>query len=283
MEQSASTLPKELVLLSAALSVALFLPCRFAEAEQVTVEQQILQTPAITLPPEDKVYVSAFYEYSWIRQSGRATQWRTARSRFAWLKEGLHLPYLEVSRYERSGNVDYTFNAGGMMRLDPESILKVEIGFGDDVSFVYRKEFSAGYERRWVKNLFWSMDARYLDYPENDVAIGSPGLTWYFGDHYVIASYNVSSTESRGVAQWGIFRGNFRVNRAIDAWIGTAIGERLYDIIPLDASKQYGYILFGGLTFRVKEDVDLRLGGSYSIEKPAFVNRSANAQLTIKF
>ncbi|MFA5038671.1 MAG: YaiO family outer membrane beta-barrel protein [Candidatus Omnitrophota bacterium] len=262
---------------------ALFVLCPAAWAEQVIVEKQIQETPVFAAPAEEKVFVSSFYEYSWIKQGGRHIQWKTSRNRIAWLKDGLHLPYLEVTRYERAGTVDYTFNLGGMLRLDADSLLRAEIGFGDDVDFVYRREYSAGYERRWLKNLFWSFDIKYLDYPENDVAIGSPGLIWYFDNHYISASYNVSSTESRGVAQWGIFKGNFYLHKRLDIWMGAAIGERLYDIFLLDASEQYGYILFAGLTFKVRENIDLRFGGSYSMEKPSFINRGVNTQLTVRF
>jgi opacity protein-like surface antigen len=107
-------------------------------------------------------------------------------------------------------------------------------------------------------------------------------LIYYFGNNYIAAYYNLSHTQNRGKAQWGTLKGNFAVNDRLSFWIGQAIGERLYDIWILPASKQYGYIYFCGVDLRVTKSLNLQLGYSYSRERPDFLKRSLEFGLSFK-
>jgi hypothetical protein len=132
-------------------------------------------------------------------------------------------------------------------------------------------------------NLSWQAGYKYLNYSANDVHTAYPGLIYYFGDSYLGAFYNLSFTESRGAAQSALFKGNLALNRWVDLWFGAAVGERLYDINVLKAVDQNGYVIYTGFDFKINANLRLRLGFTYGKEEPAFISRSIDYGLILKF
>jgi len=192
-------------------------------------------------------------------------------------------PYVDLAYFQRDRVGDYALTAGSYFRLGTDT-LQVEAGAGLGADFIYQFQTTAEYQYRLANNLYGKVRARYLRYgAAGDVWIGSPaGLIYYFGDNYVTADYDLSSTEGRGTAQWGSCKADFTINPRWGFYAGAAAGERLFDMSELPASLENGYILFTGIRFRVLKDAQLSTGVSYSEEQPTFVQRSIDVSLSIK-
>ena len=232
---------------------------------------------------DNHLFFSSFYEYSAVKQGGRKGQWRLFTNTVGYSFANGFVPYLEVDSWDRFHNSDQLFNLGAYLKFKDFSYFHSEIGFGNDITYLPRFRFLQEYEHKLSGGLSWQAGFKYLHYPVNDVYLAYPGLIYYFGDSYLSAFYNAGFTESRGAASSALFKGNLALNKFIDFWFGGAVGERLYDIDLLKSSKQYGYIMFAGIDFKVYKDLRLRLGYSYGMEKPAFIARSIDYGLSIKF
>ncbi len=263
--------------------VTVIIFCSYALAAENTEAETQFRKKALPELETKGWLLSSYYEYSSIKLAGRKGQWRLLTDTLAYTFNNGLIPYLEIDSWDRFHNKDELINAGAYLKFKDNSYLHSEIGFGDDITYVPRFRSVQEYQRRLVKNLFWQFGYKYLNYSDNDVNIVYPGLYYYFKDHYLSMFYNVSFTESRGTAHWGVLKGNFALNKRLNAWIGTAVGERLYDIELLNASKQYGYIIFSGFDLTLYKELKLRLGFSYSKEKPDFIKRSVDYGLSIKF
>jgi YaiO family outer membrane protein len=253
-----------------------------ASAEEVKKEREIKEVEPRLAVTEKKLYFDSYYEYGWVKQGSRKGAWKTLSSRLAYLHNNLQTPYLEITRYDRLKATDYTVDLGSYFKLQ-DAYAQAEIGFGDEIDYVYRFQTTLECSHKLIKNLFWKLGARYLNYAANDVLISSPGLIYYFGGHYLSLDYGNSITESRGMAHWGDIKGNFAITKRLQIWMGTALGERLYDIYAIKASKQYGYIFFTGFNFKTSDNMDFRVGYSYSMEKPSFIKRDLNCAFYLKF
>lgn len=269
-----------ITLLNLALSTSVF-------AAETTVAERQLKEKGIRVEEEgakkEKLYIGSFDELSWIKQGNKKGYWRLLTSQAAYRVNDALLPYLNVDAWERFGDYDQTISAGSYIIFKDKSYLRSEIGWGANIDYLYEFQTTLEYEHKLIKDYFWNFTYRYLNYPDDDVYIFSPGLRYYFGDHFLSIFYNASSTESRGVAQWGTIKGNFALNKRLNFWIGSAVGERLYDILPLKASEQYGYIFFTGFDCNIYKNLFVRLGYSYSKEEPSFIKRSLDFGASIKF
>ena len=108
-------------------------------------------------------------------------------------------------------------------------------------------------------------------------------MIYYYGNHYLMADYNVSITEGRRDAHWATAKVNLELHQRVNAWFGVAAGERLFDIQTLPASEQEGFIFFWGINFRLLENMKIYGGYSYSEEQPNFIKRGFNGGLSLKF
>jgi len=261
--------------------------CSSVLAVENTIAEKQLREPiprfVVKEGQKEKLFLSSYEEYSWIKQGLRRGKWKLFTGNFAYALNDTFLPYADVNAWERLGIYDQTIDGGAYIKFKDNSYLRTEVGFGTKLKYLYRYQTTFEYERRLVKGFFSNLGFRFLDYPDDNVYIFSPGLRYYFGDHYLSGFYNISSTEGRGIAQWGTLRGNFTVNNRLNLYCGTAIGQRLYDIFELDASKQYGYIIFSGFDFNVYKNLRIRLGYSYSMEKPSFIKRSLDFGGSVRF
>ena len=262
---------------------ALWFMVSYAFASETTVAEEQAKRPRLIPQEAGKLSLSSYYDYGWVHLDSKTGKWGVSTTTLSYTMNDHLTPYLEISALDRFHQIDYTYNTGTYIKFKDLSSLRAEIGFGSDITYVYRFQTRLEYAHRLSGSLFWQTGYRYLNYADNDVFIGYPGLIYYFGDNYVTAFYNVSHTESRGNAQWGTVKGNFALNDRVSLWLGQAIGQRLYDIELLPASKQYGYIIFCGVDFKLTRALDLQLGYSYSMEKPDFIKRSLEFGLSSKF
>lgn len=257
--------------------------CYQAHALEGTEAESRLKGKPLTTLAEKQFLFSSYYEMSWIKLAGRKDYWRLFTNTLAYSFDNGLVPYLEIDAWDRLHDHDQLVSLGSYLKFKDSSFLHSEISFGNDITYVPRFRATQEYQRRFIQDIFWQFGYRYLNHPEDDVNIVYPGLVYYFKDHYLSLFYNASFTESRGTAQWGTIRGNFAVNDRLNLWLGTAAGERLYDIELLKASKQYGYILFLGTDFKLYKELKMRLGFSYSKENPDFIKRSLDYGLSFKF
>ncbi|MDP3790221.1 MAG: YaiO family outer membrane beta-barrel protein [Candidatus Omnitrophota bacterium] len=248
------------------------------------VEEQIIEKRLpIAEEKKEKLFFNAFYEYGWVEQGFRKGNWQQSTGRIAYSLNDMMTSYTAFNVHERFHKKDYAIDTGYDFRFGNYAYANTEFSVGADVDYLYRYRLNIDYGHRLYKNLFWEVDSKYLNYRGNDVGLVSPSLVYYFGNHYVSASYGLSLTHTRGAAQWGIFRGNYALTDNLNLWGGMATGQRLYDIYEIDASKQYGYIFYTGLTYRIVKQLDFSAGYSYSKERPNFQKHGINFGLNLKY
>ncbi len=226
-------------------------------------------------------FFSTFYEPSKVVQGSRPGRWLEVTNRIGYNFKKAHV-YASVSQFQRFDQKDDTANFGIYFPLNGYFIHE-EIGFGWDVDFMYKLQNVFEISHKLYKNLFWQLGYNYRGYPRNDNYTAYPGLIYYFGNNYIGLDYGASTIEGRGFAQFGVLKSDFEITKSLHWSLGAAVGERLYDIYGLEASKEYGYIIFTGFSFDVFEWMNFRIGYSYGTEKPDFIKRSANFNLTLKF
>ncbi len=235
---------------------------------------------------KEKIYTHSLYEYSWIKQGSKIGNWRVFSNRLAYLKDGLQVAYVDSTGYGRFGVNDATLEFGSYQKLK-DGYIHGEYGLAvDHADYVYKMKGLIEIEQRLTGNWFVNFDTRYLHYTaedSGDAYIFSPSLLHYFGNNYVSVGYGTSVTKYRDLAQFGVFKGNFALNDRVNLWLGTALGERLFDINILPSSKQYGSFFFGGFDVALNKNITLRIGGSYSKERPSFIKRSVDFGAKIKF
>ena len=95
------------------------------------------------------------------------------------------------------------------------------------------------------------------------------------------ANFGMNFIENREEAYFGTVKGNFVITDRVQFWSGVAFGQRLYDIFGVKGEN--GYILFGGLTFNVYKDINVKVGGSYGQEDPKFIKRGLMFDASVKF
>jgi len=248
------------------------------------VEEQIKEgMMAVEEEGKGRLFFNAFYEYGWVHQGFKKGNWQQSTGRLAYSIDDMLTPYFAFNTYERFTKKDYAIDVGYDLTFGKEAWGNAELSVGADVDYLYRYRINIDYGHRLYKNLYWEIDSKYFNYKGNDVGITSPTLYYYFGNHYVSASYGLSLTHTRGAAQWGIFKGNYALTDNMNLWGGMATGQRLYDIYEIDASKQYGYIFFTGFTYKLVKQLNFNVGYSYSKERPNFQKHGINFGLNLKY
>ena len=252
-------------------------------AEMTETEQALKKPQASSVQEAGKRWwrSNLFTEYSRVGIGDRKTTWKETAAGLIHFGERF-IPYFEASRHERSGEADLAYSAGVYLK-EQDSLTHAEAGIGTDTDYLYDSKVLLEREQRLSGGLYWKAGAKYLSYAENDVYVVSPGLVYYIGDHSLRFDYNVSFIESRGDAHFGSLKGNFQMTPEAALWAGAAYGRRLYDIHPIEASEQEGFIVFGGFEFKFLEDIFLRIGVSYAEEKPDFRKRGVEAGVSFRF
>ena len=250
--------------------------------------EQMLRTVAlppsrIEEKPEAKGEVSwdSYYEPSKVVQGSRPGRWREITNRMAYKYQNIQV-YATVSQWNRFSVNNYTAHFGTYLNF-PNSYAHAELGWGWDVTYMYKIQTIIEYGHRIKNGLYWQVGYNFRDYAENNTYMLYPGLIYYFGDNYISVDYGSTLTESRGIAQFGTVKGNFALTKRLSLLLGAAVGERLYDIYELPARDQSGYIIFTGLNFKVCPWAIARIGYSYGTEKPDFIKRSINTSFSLKF
>ena len=264
--------------------MSVFLMASIGKADDVKIYREVEGWSPYFYGEPGKTYVSTSEEYSRIDLGGKAQDWYLTTLNVAFPMTNM-VPYLEVAEYDRNGINGYTYTAGSYFKLGKD-ILQVEAGGRSGANYLYRAETTVEYQYYVCENFYGKMKARYMNYGANDVYVGSPvGAVYYFGPHYVVADLDASETERRGAAYWGSVKANFVINPRFEIYAGTVVGQRVFDIsgITVDAGQQLGFITFVGGTFRVMENMQLRVGCSYSEEEPSFKKRSVDLALSMRF
>ena len=264
-----------------ALSLGLLLLAGTVRAEELLTYRDIKGWTPYFGGETDKTYLATSYEFSSIHLGYTHLDWNVVDVQIARPFQNA-TPYFDVAYFDRNHVGDYALTAGSYVKVGKD-LLQVEGGYGLNVDFLYRFQGTVEYDYLLCHNLYWKLRGKYLRYDVGDVWIGSPaGLIYYFGDHYVTADYDFSSTEGRGTAQWGALKADFTMNKQFGFYVGAAGGERLFDMSELPASMEDGYIIFGGCRCRVLDGAQFTVGGSYSDEKPNFIKRSIDVSLSIR-
>ncbi len=249
-------------------------------ADQVDTYKKI-QEPKPFFGPGNNILFDSSYEYSFVTLGARRVHWKLLASRLMYMIRG-QIPYIEITHHERDRVSDITIAPGVYFQFKNSS-LHLENGFGLDADYIYRYQSTVEYEHRLIKTLFWKIGGRFLHYKDADIFLTYPGFTYYFGNHYISANYGFSLTESRSDAHWGSARANFALSPELNAYLGAAIGQRLFDVYSIEAAKQGGFILFTGVEFRIFNNAKIRAGYSHSEEKPNFIKRSIDGGLSVTF
>lgn len=255
-------------------------------AEKLEIERQTKAIPP-SLPASVKeeqkndFFAFSFYETSDVKIGRNKGKWSELTSSAGYKYKGIS-SYFSYSRLDRRRTVDHTFNVGSYFKIK-DFYVHEEIGFGADVSYIYKFQNIAELSHKLYKSLYWQISDTYRDYKTNDSQLISPGLTCYFGNHYVSASYGMSHVATRGTANLGTLKGDFEITDWLRWNAGATYGQWLYDIQGKDASDEVGYILNTGFNLKIYKDFHIGAGYSYGTEKPKFIIRSINVFASIKF
>ena len=257
-------------------------------AEQATLPSQDLRRQTL-LSVETKEKAHRFFfnssdEMGWVKQASRKGQWNLLTNQLYFAATNWFMPYLVVDVWNRFRRMDEVVTGGAYFKFKDKSFLRAEMGWGvGRLDYIYKWQTTLEYERPLYKGLSGNFAGRYLNYPLNDVWIQSPGLRYYYKDHYFGASFNASETISRGPAYWATAKAHLALHERVALEVGTAIGERIYDIQELRASEQFGYIIFTRGDIKISKNVSVQVGYAYSIERPSFIKRDLNFGLTLRF
>lgn len=264
-----------------------FIICRNSyakdSAETETLTRRIAPPIAVTKeePAKDQWFVDCYYEPSSVFQGSRKGRWSELTNLFGYIHKNMR-GYFLVSQYERFDNRDFTANFGSYLNFK-DSYVHMETGFGWQVDYMYKFKALAEYGHKLYKTLYWQLGYEYRGYGTDDTHMIYPALLYYFGDSYMSAGYGASCMEGHDTASFGTIKGNFAITNFLDCWGGVSFGERLYDILGLDAHEESGYILFGGTTVKLYKGISCRFGYSYGQEAPKFIKHSLIFDLTVKF
>ncbi len=226
---------------------------------------------------------SIYNEIGKVTIGERSGLWRTTTGDLSFTINQHWTPYLEATAYRRFGEPDYTWALGTYGKLSPSDYIQLEAGFGTNRDYIYKWQAHGEYQHKLVQNIFGALGYRYKDYNTAKVNIISPGVIYYFGDHYASAYVNLAHTSERGTANSVALRSSFLIRQIFHLWLGTSFGERVYDIYGLSASEQKGYVIFYGVDVNITKYLNLRLGSSYGREKPDFRIRSLDLGLAVRF
>lgn len=257
-----------------------------ARAERPEAESSVYrQRPFAAAPAtaaEDAFRFDSSYEYGDVRIGTRDTQWTLYTGRLTRL-DGPSSYYLETEWYERSRVDDQKVSIGADRILEDGSA-GVKAGLANDADFISRFNLMGEVEKRLAGTAYWRFSGQFLDYKVGQVGLLSPGLSYYFGDHSIGASYNVSFTEGRGSAQWGSIRGRAALSPTVSVFGGAAVGRRLFDIDALSASQQEGYIVYAGVDLRLADELRLSFVYDHGREEtPDFIKHGYTVFLSARF
>ncbi len=255
-----------------------FAPILFAE--QVDTYKKI-QEPKPEIGQNKHIFLDSSYENSAVKIGNKRVYWRLFTTQLLYRING-QVPYFEITQHERDRVSDVVLTPGAYLQIKKYA-MHIENGFGIDADYIYRYQSTLEIEHQLIKNLFWKAGGRYIHYRDSEVLLAYPGFTYYFGDHYFTANYGFSLTEARSDAHWGTAKLNLVLNRYMTFYSGGAVGQRLFDIYPVDAEKEGGFIVFGGMEFKILDHLKVRAGYSHSQEKPNFIKRSIDGGLSVTF
>ena len=258
--------------------------CTYTLAQQPEIATQGIfkAEPRFEKESKERIEISSYEEYSWVRQGSGKGHWNVSSNRLAYIEDNIPVFYTDFDIYTRFSEVDYTFNFGSYYKSET-GYIHGEIGFGADVDYIYRFRMVGEAEFKLIDTLNINVDGIYMNYESGDVLVTSPGLVYYFGNDYIGADFGISIIKNRFPAYFGTLRGYHHLNEHLGIWFNGALGERLFDIFEYDPSKQFGFIVGCGMQFTFSKNFIVRAGWSHSEENPSFIKQSIDLKATIKF
>jgi len=232
-------------------------------------------------PVKDEWLIDCYYEPGAVYQGTRRGRWSELTNLFGYVHKNIR-GYFSVSEYERFDDKDFIAAFGSYLNFK-DSYVHMETGFGWLIDYMYKFKAIAEYGHKLYKTLYWQIGYEYRGYGTDDTHMIYPSLIYYFGDSYMSVNYGATCMEGHDTASFGAVKGSFAITKFLDWWAGVAFGERLYDILSLDAHEESGYILFTGATVKVYKGISCRAGYSYGQEDPKFIKHSLIFDLTVKF
>ncbi|MBI1883334.1 MAG: hypothetical protein HYS08_03905 [Chlamydiae bacterium] len=270
---------------------ALFIFCVFgipflSPAETLDIKHQTrANLPSLTTlhGEEQKNHFSAFafYETGNVKIGSHHGTWSEITGSVGSRYKNINT-YFSYSRFERLHLVDHAVNVGSYFNLS-DFYIHEEIGFGIAPTYLYQFQNIAELSHPLYRGLYGELRHTYRDYAENDSQLFSPGLTYYFGNHFLSASYGISHIASRGNANLVTLKGDFEITDWLRWNAGAAYGQWLYDIQGKDASDEKSYIAYTNFKLKIYKDFHIGIGYSYGTEKPKFIIRSISLFASVKF
>ena len=282
---------KKLIFIICVLSISLSAAAQDADFRQDDIfDDKEAEGPLVAdkyadtkVSPGDKVYGHYYHEESTVKIGARNGIWQLDIFRVALLHNNLQVPYFEATIERRFSEIDYNFDFGSYFKLE-DGYCRLQAGFGHDITFGSKFRLVGEIEQKLIKNLYININAHYDKKVTGDAYIISPGLIYYFGNHYIFLDYGLSIIEARGPASFAVIKANIQVMDHMSVIGGYSFGQRVYDIYGLKkASAEQGFILFAGVEFKMNDTIAVRVGGSYSEEEPAFIKRSFDVLVKASF
>ncbi|MFC1752793.1 YaiO family outer membrane beta-barrel protein [Thermoproteota archaeon] len=229
-------------------------------------------------------FVLTAYDLGTMGLTGFDQEWTTWRTRVGLLQNGLQLPYLEVSRHSRNNLINYTYDIGGYFDLG-SSYAHLEAGWGADSIYQYDFKILAEYTHPFIQYLFLKEKYKYLSINTGeDIHILSPGFIYYFDNHYLVGYVNILLSNLRETSYTASLKLNFNIAPPLDFWIGTEMGQRLYDMTgAFDPLTQEGYVVFTGFRYRITNYVSFFMNLLYGYEEPDYHHKSCEFGVMVEF
>ena len=230
---------------------------------------------------KDLWYLEGYYEPDTLRLGSETGKLSEYIEKIGYISTNLHA-YLWSTQMNKFGSDAELLNLGAYYNFK-NSYIHYEVGFGWDDDYVYKFQNLCTLGVRVYKNLFFQTGYVFRDVQPDNMHIVYPGIVYRFGDNLINATYAASYTESRGLANQGLVRGEFALMEFLKLSTGIAFGERLFDASGLKASLENGFSLFVVLDTAIFKHFNLKVGYTYGRENPDFIRSGMNFALSTKF
>ena len=187
-----------------------------------------------------------------------------------------------IQRYDRFGSSDVQLRAGLADAIRGGWDWGIEGGFTPDSTF--RPDFSAGgrvghsikLESGTV--LYPNIDYRYDEYDVGGIHTVQPGLTAYLDKGIVLTGRLIGTVQDAEDDQLGwLIQGRMPVTNKLEVNLGFASAPEAIDGLAI-STESY----FGGLTYAVRDDLDIHVNLAHDDRENSFERNSLNVGFTHK-
>lgn len=190
--------------------------------------------------------------------------------------------HASTQRYDRFGTSDIELRAGIADAVRGGWDWGVEVGGTPNADF--RPDYSIGGRLGRTLNLengivlYPNVNVKYDDYSTGDIQTVLPDLTAYFDNGLILTGRLIATFQDDEDDQLGwLVEGRKSVTDRLQLKIGYARAPEAVDGLAITTES-----LFGGLTYAVRDDLDLHLNLSRDDREDVYVRNSANVSFTYK-